>query len=81
MGFHCLRYKGDFFASAGHHSGDLIVKLLVQRVQELINDGIGQPFAPAGKIFREWVSIQVRSTMTWESLIEEAMMFTMQKKQ
>ena len=79
MGFPCLRYKGDFFASAEHSTGDLIVKLPATRVQELIIEGSGQPFAPAGKVFREWVSIHERDAMQWEVLIEEACSYAKQK--
>lgn len=75
MGFPCLRYKGVFFATADHRTGDLIVKLPVERVQELINDGSGLPFAPAGKIFKEWVLIEGRNTREWELLISEAKEF------
>ena len=37
MGFPCLRVDGDFFATCDHRTGDLIVKLSRERVQELID--------------------------------------------
>ncbi len=79
MGYPCLRYKGDFFATADHFSGDLIVKLPAQRVKEIIESGAGQPFAPAGKVFKEWVCIQTRSAHKWETLMDEAIQFAKQK--
>jgi hypothetical protein len=54
MGFPCLRFAGAFFASCDHRSGDLIVKLPRHRVEHLIQAGAGEPFAPAGRTFREW---------------------------
>jgi hypothetical protein len=46
MGFPCLRTAGAFFASCDHRTGDLIVKLPPERVQQLIATGLGRPFAP-----------------------------------
>jgi hypothetical protein len=75
MGFPCLRVAGAFFASCDHRSGDLIVKLPRQRVQELITAGVGKPFAPAGRTFREWVLIEDRDPARWAELIDEARTF------
>ena len=36
MGFPCLRVDGEFFATCDHRTGELIVKLPRDRVQELI---------------------------------------------
>jgi hypothetical protein len=72
MGFPCLRVSGAFFASCDHRTGDLIIKLPRQRVQELITTGIGKPFAPAGRTFREWVLIDNRDPARWAALIDEA---------
>jgi hypothetical protein len=75
MGFPCLRVAGAFFASCDHRSGDLIVKLPRQRVQQLVDVGTGQPFAPAGRTFREWVLIDDRDPDRWAELIDEAWAF------
>ena len=75
MGFPCLRVDGGFFASADHRSGDLIVKLPATYVEELIEVGVGQPFAPAGRRFREWVLIADRDADHWQKLIGEARVF------
>ncbi|MBE8519258.1 hypothetical protein ILP97_17355 [Amycolatopsis sp. H6(2020)] len=72
MGFPCLRVSGAFFASCDHRTGDLIVKLSRDRVQQLIADGVGKPFAPAGRVFREWVLIAGRDEHLWTTLIAEA---------
>jgi hypothetical protein len=75
MGFPCRRVAGAFFASCDHRTGDLIVKLSRQRVQELITAGTGKPFAPAGRTFREWVLIDDRDPARWAALIDEARTF------
>ena len=72
MKFPCLRANGSFFATCDHRSGDLIVKLPRQRVAQLVDDGVAQPFAPAGRTFKEWVSITERDEDTWQSLLTEA---------
>src|SRR5579862_6685511 len=72
MGFPCLRVAGAFFASCDHRTGDLIVKLPPERVQQLIATGLGRPFAPAGRTFRAWVLIQERDPDRWAELIDEA---------
>lgn len=72
MGFPCLRVDGNFFATSDHRTGGLIVKLSEKRVQELIKKEVGQPFAPAGRTFREWTLITERNISIWESLMVEA---------
>lgn len=51
MGYPCLRYQGRFFASVERETSGLLVKLPRSRVQQLIDDGDGEPFAPAGREF------------------------------
>ena len=80
MGFPCMRINGDFFASADHKSGDLIVKLPKERVAVLIAAGSGVPFAPAGRTFKEWVSIPSRDAAHWRHLAEEALAFVVCKQ-
>jgi hypothetical protein len=75
MGLPCLRISGAFFAACDHRSGDLIVKLPRQRVQQLIAAGAGKPFAPAGRTFREWVLVDDRDPDRWAQLIGEARAF------
>lgn len=75
MGFPCLRVAGAFFASCDPRTGDLIVKLPRERVQQLIAADTGKPFAPAGRTFREWVLIEDRDPQRWAGLIDEALAF------
>lgn len=79
MGFPCLRVDGEFFATVDHRSGHLIVKLQSERVQQLIAEGTGSPFAPAGRMFREWVEIRGYDEPFWTQLLHEARNFVEQK--
>jgi hypothetical protein len=75
MGYPCVRLAGRFLASYDDKLGGLVVKLPRDRVRELIADGSGEPFAPAGKIFREWVSIPTVDRTLWHILLAEAVDF------
>jgi hypothetical protein len=75
MGFPCLRVDGEFFATCDHRTGELIVKLPRARVQELIDQGLGQAFNPAGRVFREWVLVPERDEQRWTELLTEARVF------
>jgi hypothetical protein len=75
MGFPCLRFEGVFFASCERQSGDLIVKLPADRVEELVAVGEAARFAPNGRVFRDWALIGDRDYARWAQLIEEALTF------
>jgi TfoX/Sxy family transcriptional regulator of competence genes len=51
------------------------VKLPAERVEALIDAGSGEPFAPNGKVFREWVSIPTPNPSGWAHLLAEALDF------
>ena len=72
MNFPCLRVGGEFFATCDHRSGDLIVKLSAERVHELIDRGVGEPFAPTGRVFKEWTLVRERDAETWTDLMTDA---------
>ena len=75
MGLPCLRASGRFFASFDRRSAALIVKLPTARVNELIQSGEAEPFAPSGRPFREWASIDSGRSQTWSPLLREALAF------
>ena len=76
MGFPCLRTRsGEFLAMAEHRSGDLVVKVPTDRVEELVAEGSGLPFAPAGRRFREWVHVPSRDAALWQALLDEGRAF------
>src|SRR3954451_24392178 len=72
MGYPCVRLAGRFLATYDEKQGCLVVKLPRERVQEVIEAGDGDPFAPAGKVFREWVAIPSPDRELWRTLLTEA---------
>lgn len=76
MGHQCLRSAtGGFVATVESDTGALVVKLPKDRVADLIGSGDGKAFAPAGKVFREWVSVESFDEDQWSQLILESMQF------
>lgn len=77
MGHQCLRTAATngFVATVTRMSGNVVVKLPKARVAELIDQGIGRSFAPAGKVFREWVELPDVDEAMWESLLAESITF------
>lgn len=78
MGFPCLRCSGRYFASIDKDGTGLIVKLSRARVQALIAEGIGAPFSPAGRVFREWVFVAMEHEDSWAALLAEAHAFSVE---
>jgi hypothetical protein len=75
MSGRCLRVGDAFLALVDHKSSGLVVKLPRARVDELVAAGIGQPFAPAGRVFREWVSVPDPDRTLWTALLREGIAF------
>lgn len=72
MGLPCLRLDGRFFASLDPRTQALLVKLPAERVQALIAAGRAEPFAPAGRVFREWAALPRPDRRRWRKLLNEA---------
>jgi hypothetical protein len=53
----------------------MVVKLPTARVAELIRSGVGRPFAPAGRVFAERVSIPKPDRRRWRALLREGVAF------
>jgi len=75
MGGRCLRVEEAFLALVDHKGSGLVVKLPRERVVELIDAGVGRSFAPAGKVFREWLAVPKPDRTLWRSLLEEGIEF------
>jgi hypothetical protein len=79
MGFPCVRLAGKFLATYDGKAGCLVLKLPRERVAGLIANGSGKTFAPAGKAFREWVSMPTIDRDLWQQLLAEAVEFARQQ--
>lgn len=71
MNGRCLRVGEAFLALVEYKDSGLVVKLSQRRVDELIASGAGQPFSPAGRRFREWVSVPTPDRRRWRALLRE----------
>ena len=75
MNGRCLRVGKEFLALADFKGSGMVVKLPKARVADLIESGVGLPFAPAGKVFKEWVAIPDADRGLWRALLDEGVMF------
>jgi hypothetical protein len=75
MNGRCLRVKNEFLALVDYKGSGLVVKLPKARVAELIESGAGQPFAPAGRVFKEWLSVPKPDRRRWLGLLREGIAF------
>jgi hypothetical protein len=75
MNGRCLRAGKEFLALVDYKGSGLVVKLRQARVAELVESGVGQPFAPAGRVFKEWVSVPKPDRRRWLALLREAIAF------
>ncbi|MEU4244652.1 DUF2461 family protein [Actinoplanes sp. NPDC026619] len=72
MGLPCVRWGGRFFAALDRRTGALLIRLHTVRVAALVAAGTGEPFAPAGRTFREWVAVPPSASNRWRELLTEA---------
>jgi hypothetical protein len=72
MGSRCMRVHGEFFSALFAKEQALVVKLPADRVTALVSAGEEEPFAPAGKVFREWVAVAELDDARWRALMAEA---------
>ncbi len=75
MSSRCLRVGKEFLALVDYKGSGLVVKLPKGRVAELVDQGIGRPFGPAGKIFKEWISVPKPERRRWHGLLREGIAF------
>jgi hypothetical protein len=71
MGGRCLRLDKEFLALVDYKGSGLVVKLPGPRVAELIEQGKGRAFAPAGRVFKEWLSVPEPDRRLWRALLRE----------
>lgn len=75
MSSRCLRVGKEFLAMPHHKTEGLVVKLPAQRVAEIIEAGEGESFAPAGKVFKEWLAVTDLDEARWRDLLREGLAF------
>ncbi len=75
MNGRCLRVGKEFLALVDYKGSGLVVKLPKARVAELIEEGKGLPFAPAGRVFREWLAVPNPDRRLWRALLREGVAF------
>lgn len=72
----CVRTPDGEFVGMPHHKGPgIVVKLHRDRVAELISAGVGKSFAPAKKVFKEWVLVEAHDEERWRELLRESVDF------
>jgi hypothetical protein len=76
MGFPCLRVRGNYIACKDKSSGTLIVKLTEKRVNNLVDSGQANEFAPAGRLFNNWAAMSVSDEILWRGVLKEARKLT-----
>ncbi len=75
MGSPCLRLGKEFLAMPHHKTEGMVVKLPAERVAAAIEAGEGEPFAPAGKVFKEWLAVTAVDEKRWRELLAEGVDF------
>ena len=75
MGGRCARVDGEFLALVDFKGSGMVVKLPAARVAELIAEGVGASFAPAGRVFKEWVAVGRARSERWSGLLREGVDF------
>lgn len=69
-----LRVAGKIFAMVVKE--ELVVKLPKDRVAELSEAGVGNPFDPGhGRLMKEWLSVPTGGGRRWPALVDEAREF------
>jgi len=46
-----------------------------EKLADLIEAGVGKPFGPAGKIFKEWLAVPQPDRRRWRELLREGIAF------
>ena len=75
MGGPCVRAAGEFVGMPHHKGPGIVVKLDRADVATMIESGEGASFAPAGKVFREWVLVEAHDEARWQELLRASVSF------
>jgi len=75
MSSSCLRVGKEFLAMPHHKKDGLVVKLPAAKVTAEIESGNGESFAPAGKVFKEWLAVTTIDEARWRALLQAGVDF------
>jgi hypothetical protein len=76
FGASAIKVNGRIFAML--NAERLVIKLPRTRVQELIVNGVGEPFdTGGGRVMKEWVALKPSSEAGWLTLAREARDFVL----
>jgi hypothetical protein len=75
MNGRCLHVGKEFLALIDYEGSGLVVKLPKARVGELVEAGVGRPFGPAGRVFKEWLSVPKPDRRRLLRLLREGVAF------
>jgi len=75
MNGRCLRVGKEFLALVDYQGSGLVVKLPKHHVVEPLEAGVGKPFGPAGKIFKQWLAVPKPDRRRWRELLREGVAF------
>jgi hypothetical protein len=73
FGSDALTIDGRIFAALSQ--GKLLLKLPSSRVDELISNGVAEPFVLRERVMREWLLLPIRQRELWPALADEASRF------
>ncbi len=73
MGMACLRRDGDFLASYFRRDDAMIARVGEVAATALIESGVGNPFAPAQKVFKGWVAVPFDRASHWRAVLRGAL--------
>ena len=78
FGSGALKVNGKIFAMMTPRA-EFVVKIPKARVDELVNQGVGERFEPGpGRIMKEWLALD-RHPELWTALVEEAYQFVKER--
>ena len=75
MSSRCLRVGKEFLALYDTKRSGAVVKLPKERVAALIEADVGEAFAPAGRVFKEWVLVPDAHRRRWPKLLRDGIEF------
>ncbi|WP_132991629.1 hypothetical protein [Gordonia zhaorongruii] len=74
FGVEGVRIRGKVFAFVSY-DGTVVVKLPSARIDDLVDDGVGERMVMSGRAMREWMHADQTQTEYWPRLVEDALTY------